>query len=352
MTDRATADSRLERLLYILPRAANPDGVLLDDLADALGVEPSVLLRDLEEATARAYYHPAGSVDQFEIVIEGDRVRVWSPSEFQRPVRLSAQETLALGLGLRTLAAEAEEPRRAEILALAARLEKELAAPAKDAPGAVVDRLTPYLREAWPGAEPTKRPPSPGDDEITASYGIELGDDGFRGAVADAAQLRRRCRITYLKPGDTAPQERLIEPYALICGASTWYVLAHDTGRDAIRSFRMDRILEASITGESFEPPENFDAADYLGTGGTPYRPDEPEQALIRYSPHVARWIAESLARGTETDGSILVHHDVADPRWVVRHVLQYGGEAELLEPANLRELVRSAARKVADRAA
>jgi predicted DNA-binding transcriptional regulator YafY len=58
------------------------------------------------------------------------------------------------------------------------------------------------------------------------------------------------------------------------------------------------------------------------------------------------------MQESPEPDGSVVLHHDVADPRWVVRHVLQYGGEAELVEPGELRERVARAARVVAERAA
>jgi proteasome accessory factor C len=345
MAERSSAEARLERLLYILPAAARAEGVTLDELAGALGVPAAEVMRDLEEATARAYYHPAGSVDAFEIVIDSGRVRVWSPAEFRRPVRLSPHEVLALGLGLRTLAAEAEAPRRAEILALAHRLETELAPASLDP--APAWRAAPDVMETH-----AEYDAAPGGAEPLSAYGIELGDDGFRGAVAEAAQLHRRCRIQYLKPGDDAPRERLIDPYNLVYVRGSWYVLAHDESRSAVRVFRMDRILEAIMTEEPFEVPPDFDPASYIGARGTPYRPTEPEQAVVRYSPRVARWLAESLDREADPDGGLVLSHDVADPRWVVRHVLQYAGEAELVEPRELRERVARAAIRVAERAA
>lgn len=58
-----TAGDRLERILYILPAAARANGVALDELAAALDVDPGTVLRDLEQATARAFYHPAGAVE-------------------------------------------------------------------------------------------------------------------------------------------------------------------------------------------------------------------------------------------------------------------------------------------------
>ena len=35
-------------------------------------------------------------------------------------------------------------------------------------------------------------------------------------------------------------------------------------------------------------------------------------------------------------------HHHVADPQWILAHVLQYGPDAEIVEPEELRELVRA----------
>lgn len=342
MAERTTTQTRLERLLYILPAAARQDGARLDELARALGVQPAEVLRDLEEATARAYYQPAGSVDSFEILIEGDRVRVWSPSEFKRPVRLSPHEALALGLGLRTLAAEAEEPRRAEILALASRLELELSPMLPDVGWGMTSRSV--------GSEADHSPDVAAEPSI--GYEIELGEDGFRGVIAEAVQLRRRCRFVYLKPGAASPQEREVDPYTLVYAQGSWYVLGRDAERRAVRVFRMDRILEASLTDAVFDAPATFDPGEYLSAGGVPYRAEGGDHAVVRYSPRVAPRVAEALSREANADGTIEVRHDVSDPGWVVRHVLQYGGEAELVEPQDLRERVATAAVRKAEIAA
>ena len=37
-------------------------------------------------------------------------------------------------------------------------------------------------------------------------------------------------------------------------------------------------------------------------------------------------------------DGSLMLDHPLADTDWAVRHVLQYGPDAEVLEPAAVRE--------------
>jgi proteasome accessory factor C len=75
--------------------------------------------------------------------------------------------------------------------------------------------------------------------------------------------------------------------------------------------------------------------------GGRVYHADQETEVVVRYSPRVARWV-EEWAPDAEPSGSggALVRHRVADPGWVVRHVLGYGGEAEVVEPAWVRGML------------
>jgi len=73
------------------------------------------------------------------------------------------------------------------------------------------------------------------------------------------------------------------------------------------------------------------------------FRGDETLEVRVRYSPAVARWIGEQEAVEPAPDGFLTLTHSVADPHWIVRHVLQYGPEAEVLDPAEARGWVRDA---------
>jgi predicted DNA-binding transcriptional regulator YafY len=42
-----------------------------------------------------------------------------------------------------------------------------------------------------------------------------------------------------------------------------------------------------------------------------------------------------------QADGGVIVSYLVASPEWLVRHVLQYGPEAEVVGPPSYRELMR-----------
>ncbi|MBR9990556.1 MAG: WYL domain-containing protein [Gemmatimonadetes bacterium] len=356
-----TASAQLERILYILPAAAREDGVGLEELASALGIDAATVLRDIEHVTAREYYHPAGAVNKFSIMIDRSSVRVHAPQEFRRPVRLNAREALALGLGLRCLAADAEPERRREILQLAARLEAELCAPGVETvhemrsarfdalrsmsrvPDADVLRVDDRAVGDYMGLEDDVELEDDGEFE---DYALAFDDDGFRSVVADAIELGRLCTIWYLKPGDVAPAYRSIAPYRLVYAEGRWYVAAFDLDREALRFFRMDRVLNAALEEDAAPDLPPVELSAFLVNGG-PYMAGDDVEVSVRYSPVVARWVMERTAASAHDDGSVMVRHRVADPRWIVRHVLQYGGEAVVDEPAEARDWVAAAAADV-----
>ncbi|MCJ7628685.1 MAG: WYL domain-containing protein, partial [Longimicrobiales bacterium] len=91
-----------------------------------------------------------------------------------------------------------------------------------------------------------------------------------------------------------------------------------------------------------FQAPEDFDPEAHI-QGGRVFRANWKMEVRVRYSAAVARWIAEKEAVEPSLDGSLTLTYQVADPHWIVRHVLQYGPEAEVLEPEAVRGWVRGA---------
>lgn len=359
MTEQVTAADRLSRILYLLPAAAREGGVAIAELAAALGVSEQEVMEDVTEVTAREFYHPAGWVAEIGIEVGRERIRVRTAEAFRRPVRLSPREALALGLGLRALAAEAEPARRAELLALAARLEAALAAPEMGPRAAVEDEGGAVVYEArGPRAWPPERPPRrrapvraqrPARSRDLDRFAAVLADDeeDILSVIVEAARARRECRVRYLKPGAAAPEDRLLRPYHLVHAEGRWYVLAHSVERGDVRIFRIDRMLEAELGAGAFDVPPGFDPAKYVAQGGRLFVAEDDVEVAVRYSRRIARWIEERVACKRREDGSVVVRHRVADARWIVRHVLQYGADAEVLEPAEVRGLVREAARRM-----
>ena len=324
-----TAEAQLERILYILPAAGRPGGTTLTALAAALGVSRETVAQDIEQVTAREYYHPAGSIDAFAVMLEDERVEVSARDQYRRPVRLNTGEGLALELGLRAMALECEPARRESVAALGRRIRDELGAP-----------------DVLPAAE-NPSDPQPAEREPGGVL-LSVGDDVLRGVISDAIAAKRICSMTYLKPGDVEPAQRRIAPQRLLHHDGYWYVHAYDYDRSDSRFFRLDRALDVVIDTESDATQELKTIRWETHENPAPYAAEGDSEVAVRYAPAIAPWIAERAGVTPEADGSVVLRHRVADARWLVRHVLQYGGDA-VVEDEHYRAVVRGAAERIAD---
>ena len=369
----ATAEAVLQRLLLVLPLAAREEGAAVDELARRLDVDPRRILRDLEELEARNFYLPPGLGDQFQLSLDRERISVWTTREFQRPVRLTPREALALELALRAVgrpgdrrqaagpgdaadpgaagghdptgASDSPEPGRSPRTRDIAGTEGRSPDATRDRFRELRARLVQALRT--PNAEEV-------EDPAVALAGAEADDDPIRRVAEEAVREGRELRIRY-RPPARDPEPRRVGPVTLAHAEGRWYLLARDLERDGHRAFRLDRILEAEATGSPFQATaadrtgvEAFFQDGRIHDGGGPDAP-EPLEVVVEYSPRIARWIAERGWDGAEEgdDGSLRVRHRVVDPEWILRHVLSYGAEARVLEPAEIQERIVSIAEEL-----
>jgi proteasome accessory factor C len=314
MPEPLTADAKLLQVLTVIPLAGRSrGGIPVAELAARVGGTPEEILANLQEVLDREFYHPAGSTPDISVDITAEQVSVRTSAEYRRPPKLSQDEVLALGIGLRMLASDAPPDRQARFLELAARLEAALC-----------------------------REPPAGADRVAIEPAV-FQSGGRIALLTDAARLRRRCRIVYAAPEGGEPTDRRIDPYTLLTSEGRWYVVGHCHLRAAIRVFRVDRMLDAAPLEETFTVADGFDPAEYV-TGGRVFRADEFLDVEVRFSAAIARWIEEKGPVERQADGSVIVRYSVADPAWIVGHVLAHGADAEVLAPPEIRARVREAA--------
>ena len=304
-----TAAARLRRILLLIPHLADGDEHQLAALASAVGTERDTVVRDLETLVARAD-DPGGFVPGVQIYLTRDNVSLTSAS-FRRPMRLTGSELGALELGLAMLRAERAPDDRKSVNSALERLRAAMVHIPSDAIAA--------------GQREASLPDS--------------GDGATLAAIKQAMAERRKLRIEYRGGGKAVASERVIHPYALIVASGAWYVLAHCESSDAVRSFRLDRIESVALTSEPYQIPTTFSVDEHLNDRKV-LRVGQPRTMRVHYSPRIARWIAEREGLALDADGSLTMEHPLADVQWGVRHVLQYGPDAEVLEPAELRDEV------------
>jgi predicted DNA-binding transcriptional regulator YafY len=171
------------------------------------------------------------------------------------------------------------------------------------------------------------------------------GDDtGVARQVSDAIVEHRIVELEYYKENEDDLVMRRVEPYALTNGREGWYVASFDPERDGMRHFRLDRIKQATVTDETFEPrPEVDPAAEvegWLRTGEV----QASRTARVWVAPERARWAREARRVVEErSDGAVVVELSFAGVDWLVREILREAGDAAVLEPEDARKAVREA---------
>lgn len=82
-------------------------------------------------------------------------------------------------------------------------------------------------------------------------------------AAASAIRSNRRIRFAYQSHNeDTSHRE--IEPYAVLHADDRWYLIGRCLSREALRTFRLDRVTHLELCTATFERPSDFNAQRYL----------------------------------------------------------------------------------------
>ncbi len=307
-----TASKQLRRVLQIIPEIADGNEHDLTEVAARAGVNKDVLLSDLKSLADR-HGAPGGFVDGMQIYIGRNTVAVTS-DHFLRPMGLTIHELSALELGLAILRAER---------------------PPDETP--VIERARERLRNV------IARLPMDEVDferrfvEMAPTEGLPHLDE-LRRALRD----HHKAKITYRRSGAETATTRVVRPYAIVPASGMWYAVAYCEECDGLRVFRMDRVEALESLSDTYDIPASFSVSETL-RAGKGLQVDTPAAGMkVRYSSKVARWIAEREGVAPDADGSLTIEHPLADADWGMRHVLQYGPEAEILEPQEMREEIAS----------
>ncbi len=215
---------------------------------------------------------------------------------------------------------------------------------------AAIDLIGEHLPEGSLASARQKVVDALGEDPAAEGLRITTarGDDSevarvMSGAIAGS----RLVEIEYYKENEDEFTSRTIEPYFLLNGQEGWYVHCYDLERDGPRSFRLDRIREATALDATFEPREGIepDVSGWPSTGEVP----ESRPARVWISPERARWAREDRRVVEElADGAVIVELQFAGGEWLAREILKEAGDAVVLEPDEARRAVLEAAEELA----
>lgn len=214
--------------------------------------------------------------------------------------------------------------------------------------------------------------------------------------VARAVLERVELRFDYTKLSSPVAEPRRVQPFHLAEIDGGWYLIGHDLGRGARRTFALQRMKGLSLTGRKFVRPSDFRLEDHFaGSFGVWTERQQNDgwsaprhRIRVRCRGFAARFIperrwhptqeivhvtgaAESVARGKgrgrrgkattggtvgQMDGEggeeevIELRMELSTLEDVKRWILSFGRQAEVMEPKELREWVWAEAVEVVAR--
>ena len=174
--------------------------------------------------------------------------------------------------------------------------------------------------------------------EIAPSGG---GDPSVARTVNDAIASSQVLELSYYKENEDQFTDRRVEPYRLENGKEGWYVECYDLTKEGVRHFKLDRIKEARLSEERFEPRPEVE--ELAGVEGWMTHGEVPtaEVARVWVSPERARWLREERTVVEElADGAVVVELPYAGKPWLVREILRGAGDLVVLEPEDARRAI------------
>ncbi|HZX03180.1 helix-turn-helix transcriptional regulator [Kribbella sp.] len=162
--------------------------------------------------------------------------------------------------------------------------------------------------------------------------------------LQDAVVRRERVRLVYDGRGG-GTSERAVEPLGLVDKDDVWYLIAGTTnGR---RTFRVDRIVTAEPTGDSFERPDDFELSSAWAE--IVERMEERRSGLTATVLMDERFVwvmRDRLGRNCVVDGTVgdrvRIRVTAPTPLMIAQQLAGWGGSIEVVDPPSVQaELAR-----------
>jgi proteasome accessory factor C len=310
-----TSTTRLQRLLALVPYVVSRKAVGLAETAAAFGVSERELVDDLNllwcvELRSPDPYCP------IDLSYEGGEIVVSQAESMDRPLRLAVDEASALLVALRMLA----------------EIGQAGAGPGLDERQALNRTIAKLEAAAGEAAVPSTQ---------VAIQVDKIAQQAVLGQLRDALARRRRVHMSYYVPGRDEATERDVDPMRLLIVEGRTYLEGWCRRAEAVRLFRLDRVLALDVLQVAAEVPADAEPVD-VDQGL--FRPSAEDLDVVIDLAPLGRWVAEYYPCDTVEelgDGRLRVTLRTPDPGWVRRLALRLGENGRIVAPADLSARVR-----------
>lgn len=169
-----------------------------------------------------------------------------------------------------------------------------------------------------------------------------VGEYAVLATLSNAAQSQQRVHMSY-RSRKADETERELEPYGLVHRAGGWYVAGRCCLREAVRSFRLDRIRSVRLLEESFVRPAGFDARAHLTESVATMPRAFAVEVLLKADLETARRnMYPSIGLLERCEEGALLRAQADDLDWMARELMRLPFAFEIRKPAQLRAALRA----------
>lgn len=177
--------------------------------------------------------------------------------------------------------------------------------------------------------------------------------DGIFRAVMEGLLKKRVLKILYHSPHKNERTERVIMPLHLMCYMGSWHLIAYCSLRKEIRDFALSRIKEVIPSDERIAIPEGLPSPkEYMRKNFGVMAGKESKRIVLKFLPSISPWVSEQVWHEKQEatfdeDGSLHLEFPVSGYEEIVREILKYGSDVEVLFPDELRSKVKDEIKKM-----
>jgi proteasome accessory factor B len=171
-------------------------------------------------------------------------------------------------------------------------------------------------------------------------------DEDVWSVVREGLYKQQSIAIHYKSPGHTETAARIVDPLHLVGHRGEWYLLCWSHHHEEVRIYALFRVKQARVRTETFNRPEGFSVEKYIDPSFGVFVNEEAADIAVRFDGEAAskiperRWHADQEVERLP-DGGIIVRFRTNQQSQVLFWVSQWGPNAEILEPPELRDRTR-----------
>lgn len=176
----------------------------------------------------------------------------------------------------------------------------------------------------------------------------------FENAVSALIE-RRQLSIASINRVSRVRTDRIVSPQHLVSYRDNWYLDTWCHLRQGLRTFALDTIARASVRKEpAIEVPEP-EAREHFAASYGIFSGAAENLAVLRFEPSVSGWIEREQWHPQQTmrrlsDGAVELRIPYGNPTELIRDVLRWGPDVEVITPEALRTEVAERVTRMGER--